>query len=102
MEELDDKFDENLHFSNKEFKAFRDMNNNDDNSDSQDDEDNDDNYSVAASTIMDPKLVRAKVQKSLLQKMKKEKRRIRNKGESALVTAKMRDINDTIKSSLKF
>ena len=45
---------------------------------------------------MDPRLVRAKVQKSILQRMKKEKRRIRNKGESALNTAKMREINEDI------
>jgi hypothetical protein len=51
---------------------------------------------------MDPRLVRAKVQKSILQRMKKEKRRIRNKGESALNTAKMREINEDIEANLKF
>jgi hypothetical protein len=51
---------------------------------------------------MDPSYVRSKVRKSLLQRMKKEQRRIRNKGESAMITQKNRDINDTIKTSLYF
>lgn len=101
VDELDDKFDENLHLSNKAFKPYRNPIIDEEGNDNDTDSDDDDQYSIAASTIMDPKLVRARVQKSLLQRMKKEKRRIRNKGESALTTAKMRDINDDIKSCLK-
>ncbi len=86
--------------SNKAYKPYRNPTLNEDECENETNSDDDGQYSVAASTIMDPKQVRARVQKSLLQKMKKEKRRIRNKGESALSTAKMRDINDTIQSCL--
>lgn len=109
LDEKYDKFNEEIayHELNKKYSAFRDVNNNDDDddADSKDDGEDDDVNSVAtstASTIMDPSYVRSKVRKSLLQRMKKEKRRIRNKGESAMVTQQLRDINDTIKTSLHF
>ena len=98
--ELADKFDENLHLSNKAFKPYRNPTLSEEECENESDDDDDGQYSVAASTIIDPQQVRARVQKSLLQCMKKEKRRIRNKGESALSTAKMREINDTIQSCL--
>lgn len=98
-----DKFDEmNM---NKQFRPYRDVVEKETGSgDEQDSDDDDDMRSTTSvtSTIMDPKLVRSKVKKSLLSRMKAEKRRIRNKGESALVTEKVREINDTIKSSLCF
>ena len=59
-------------------------------------DDEDDGRSIAASTIMDPKLVRSKVQKSLQQRIKKEKRRIRNKGESAFLTQRNRENVESI------
>ena len=95
-----DKFEDNMHYLNKKYRPYRDATEAQDNEN--DSDDNSDTYSctTTTSTIMDPNLVRAKVRKSLLAKMKTEKRRIRNKGESALVTEKMREINDTIKCSL--
>ena len=97
-DELIDKFEDDLHIDNKQFKPYRDVNLNDQ-QDERYDSDESDNVSVTTSTIMDPGQVRAKVQKALLKRIKTEKRRIRNKGESALMTHKMREINDTIKSS---
>jgi len=73
VDELDDKFDENLHLSNKAFKPYRNPIIDEEGNDNDTDSDDDDQYSIAASTIIDPKLVRARVQKSLLQRMKKEK-----------------------------
>lgn len=98
-EEENDQVPEDLkiHEFNKQFRPFRDQN----------DEELDDNYSneddnmtvtSVTSTIMDRKLVRARVRGSLLSKMKKEQRRIRNKGESAIKTELKRDAADTIKS----
>ena len=98
-----DNFDENIHTLNKQYRPYRDQNNN--NEDEEDENcSSDENFSItsATSTIMDPRLVRARVKRSLLKRQKAEKRRIRNKGESALITQRMRDINDTIKSSLVF
>ena len=97
-----DKFDENIHMMNKQFRPYRDKTEGEGYDDSASDDD--DNYSTTSmmSTIMDPKMVRSKVKHSLLKKMKQEKRRIRNKGESALVTERNREVNDTIKSSLGF
>lgn len=94
-DDLVDKFENEFYVSNKEFKAFRDVVNvgvkNYDSDDS-------DNISLAASTIMDPKQVRAKVKGSLLRKQKAEARRIRKGGESALTTSTNRLIKDDIKS----
>jgi RIO kinase 2 len=95
-----DKFDDSI--LNKQYRPYRDQKQDDDEeSGSEEDEDN---YSMTSctSTIMDPKMVRSKVKQSLLRKMKTEKRRIRNKGESAIVTDRIRAVNDTIKSSLGF
>ncbi len=79
---------------NKGYKPYRDKNNNNED----DGSGNDDNYSVTscASTVMSANEVRSKVRKSLLSKMKTEKRRLKNKGESAMITARNRDIKDTI------
>lgn len=102
LDELNDKFDVNLHLTNKQFKAYRDLAVGEEQDEEQDSDS--DNYSctTTTSTIMDPHMVRAKVRKGLLKKIKTEKRRIRNKGESSLVTQKNREINDTIKSSMNF
>ena len=90
-----------MHYLNKKYRPYRDVNDAQENQEDENDSDSD-NYSctTTTSTIMDPNMVRNKVRKSLLAKMKTEKRRIRNKGESAMVTEKLREINDTIKSSL--
>ncbi len=77
VDELDDKFDENLHLSNKAFKPYRNPIIDEEGNDNDTDSDDDDQYSIAASTIIDPKLVRARVQKSLLQRMKKEESEIK-------------------------
>ena len=98
-DETYDQFDMNdLKMENKSFRPFRDAGS------SEEDSDQDDNYSATTttSTIMDPQMVRSKVKKSILATMKKERRRIRNKGESALITERNRDVTDTIKSSLNF
>ena len=75
--------------------------------DKSDDDDGDDDDArsqgsvcTTTSTIMELDYVRSKVRKSLLSKMKAEKRRIKKKGESSLVTQQARDLNDTIKSSM--
>lgn len=99
-QELYDKFDENLHISNKQFRPYRDQANESD--DEQNDSDDDCSVTTTTSTIMDPHQVRAKVKKGLLKKIKTERRRIRNKGESALVTEKNREITDNIKASMHF
>lgn len=97
-----DKFEDNIHYLNKKYQPYRDPKN--DKEDGEENESDSDNYSctTTTSTIMDPGMVRSKVRKSLLAKIKTEKRRLRNKGESALCTEKLREINDTIKSSLNF
>ena len=101
-EEEYDKFDDNIHYLNKKYRPFRDQNEDDEKG--SDEEDSSDNYSctTTTSTIMDPQQVRSKVRKSLLKKIKQEKRRIRNKGESSLLTQKNRENIDTIKASLDF
>ena len=88
---------------NKNFKPYRDPNNNKTDENSNDFSDDDDNLTVASctSTIMSANEVRAKVRKSLSDRLKKERRRIKNKGENAVITARNRDINDTIKLSLE-
>lgn len=97
-----DTFEDNIHYLNKKYQPYRDPK--DDKEDVEDNESDSDKYSctTTTSTIMDPGMVRSKVRKSLLAKIKTEKRRLRNKGESALCTEKLREINDTIKSSLNF
>jgi hypothetical protein len=97
-----DKFEDNIHYLNKKYQPYRDLK--EEKEEIGDDDSDSDNYSctTTTSTIMDPGMVRSKVRKSLLAKMKTEKRRLRNKGESALCTEKLREINDTIKSSLNF
>ncbi len=99
--EEDDKFDDTM--LNKQFRPYRDQKPDDD-EESESGSENEDNCSVTSytSTIMDPKMVRSKVKQSLLKRMKAEKRRIRNKGESAMVTNRIREVNDTIKSSMGF
>lgn len=77
----------------KDFKPFRDKVANENY-----DSDESDNMSIAASTIMDPKQVRAKVKGSLMRKQKAEARRIRKGGESALATSTNRLIKEDIKS----
>ena len=97
-----DKFEDNVHYLNKKYQPYRDAK---ESFEKEEESDSDsDNYSctTTTSTIMDPGMVRSRVRKSLLAKMKTEKRRLRNKGESALATEKVREINDTIKSSLNF
>ena len=98
-DEAYDQFDINdLKLDNKGLRPFRDAGS------SEEDSDQDDNYSATTttSTIMDPQMVRSKVKKSILATMKKERRRIRNKGESALITERNREVTDTIKSSMNF
>lgn len=99
IEELNDKFDENLSWNNKLYRPYRDNDTKEENN-----SDESDNYSctTTTSTIMDPRMVRSKVRKSLLQKIKTEKRRIRNKGEASIITQRNREVNDTIKSSMIF
>ena len=101
--ELYDKFDDNLHLDNKQFRAYRDKKEGEQ-ADSTDEDDDDDGHSctTTTSTIMDARTVRGKVRKSILSKIKTERRRIRNKGESALITEKNREINDNIKASIHF
>src|SRR5690606_33764549 len=96
-----DYFDEKLHALNKQYRPYRDKIAQEEEGEERD-EDYDDNFSTtsATSTIMDPKMVRAKMKQSLLKRMKQEKRRIRNKGESALATERQREAVDTIKSSM--
>ena len=101
-EELYDKFDENLHLSNKQYRAYRDQKEGENVSSEEDDDDDRLSCSTTTSTIMDPKTVRGKCRKGILKKIKTERRRIRNKGESALVTEKNREINDDIKASIHF
>lgn len=98
LAEMNDKFDEYLSLENKMYRPYRDADF------EEKDSDESDNYSctTTTSTIMDPKMVRSKVRKSLLQKIKTEKRRIRNKGEASLITQRNREVNDTIKSSMIF
>lgn len=98
IDELADQFDEEMLINNNKcFKAFRD------NPPAKpvDEYDSDDSeaVSVTTSTIMDPKLVRAKVRGNLLKRQKVEARRVRNKGESALKTMALRDIREDIKSN---
>lgn len=100
-ESLSEKFSGlNLQNLNKSYKPYRDQNNNDN---SNDDDDDDDKCTVTSytSTIMNPQEVRAKVRKGILSRLKREHRRLKNKGENAMVTARNRDINDTIKLSLE-
>ena len=105
-EELYDRFDESMHLTNKQFKAFRDPKEDDkdglSSSDEEGEEDDAHSCTTTTSTIMDSSYVRSKVRKSLLSKMKTERRRIRNKGESALNTEKNRELNDNIKASIHF
>ena len=99
-DEAYDQFDINdLKMDNKAFRPFRDVGES-----PEENSDDDDNYSATTttSTIMDPQMVRSKVKKSILATLKKERRRIRNKGESALITERNREVNDTIKSSMNF
>jgi RIO kinase 2 len=94
-----DTFEDNAHYLNKKYRPYRDQT---DTADQVDESDESDNYSctTTTSTIMDPSMVRNKVKKSLLMRQKLEKRRIRNKGESALATERLREVKDTIKCSL--
>jgi hypothetical protein len=97
-----DKFDDTM--LNKQYRPYRDPNAQGEDGENGSEDDDDDGLSVGSctSTIMDPKMVRSKVKQSLLRKMKTEKRRIRNKGESALVTDRNREVNDEIKSNFGF
>lgn len=98
IDELADHFDEEMLINNNKcFKAFRDnpLVKPADEYDSDESE----AVSVTTSTIMDPKLVRAKVRGNLLKRQKVEARRVRNKGESALKTMALRDIREDIKSN---
>ncbi|RNA37728.1 serine threonine- kinase RIO2 [Brachionus plicatilis] len=99
ISELNDQFDENFSLENKMYRPYRDNETKEDG-----DSDESDNYSctTTTSTIIDPRMVRSRVRKSLLQKIKTEKRRIRNKGEASIVTQRNREVNDTIKSSMIF
>lgn len=106
-EELYDKFDENLHLSNKQFRAYRDKTESElvgssEEDDNDDDDDDRNSCSTTTSTIMDARTVRNKCRKSVLKKIKAERRRIRNKGESALITDRNRENNDNIKASIHF
>jgi hypothetical protein len=87
-----DKFDENQILSNRMYRPYRDeiANNSDD------DEDNC-SVTTTTSTIIDPQIVRSKVTKALQKRIKTERRRIRNKGETAMVTAQKREVSDAIK-----
>lgn len=97
LDELVDKFDDELFINNNKcFKAFRD---NPPVKAEEYDSDDSEAVSVTTSTIMDPKLVRAKVRGTLLKRQKVEARRVRNKGESALKTSALRDIREDIKSN---
>ncbi len=101
QEAYDNFNEEAYHEFNKQFSAYRDVKKS---ANPDDEEASDEVASVTSttSTIMDPSYVRSRVRKSLMHRIKTEKRRIRNKGESAMVTQQLRDINDTIKSSLFF
>ncbi len=97
-DEVDDVL-EKLHEINKKYVPYRDAKEEkagDHNSDTSSD-DNDDNFTVT-STIMDPQMVRAKMRRSILGRLKKERRRIKNKGESSLITSRNRDIKENIQS----
>ena len=96
VDELADHFDEEMLINNnKAFKAFRDA---PPLKAEEYDSDDSEAVSVTTSTIMDPRLVRAKVRGCLLKRQKVEARRVRNKGESALKTSALRDIREDIKS----
>ncbi len=88
---------EKLHDINKKYVPYRDANPNGVNEEVEEDTDTDDNCTVA-STIMDPHMVRAKMRKSILGRLKKERRRIKNKGESSVITSRDRDIRENIQS----
>ena len=88
---------------NKNFRPYRDRNKTEEEGCDDDDEDDDDGYSVGSctSTIMSANEVRSKVRKSIYSRMKKERRRLKNKGENSVITARNRDINETIQLSLE-
>jgi len=98
-EEAYDDFHDKFYMGNKKYGAYRDPVVSDENNNYGSD---DDNFSMTSmtSTIMDPSYVRAKVRRSLAQRQKKERRRVRNKGETSLVTEKNRDFSENIKQSM--
>jgi hypothetical protein len=88
---------------NKNFRPYRDEKKDDEKKSDDDDDDYDDNSTVGSctSTVMSVNEVRARVRKSIYSRLKKERRRIKNKGENGVITARNRDINETIYLSLE-
>jgi hypothetical protein len=101
-DEANDKL-ENLHEINKKYVPYRDKqfgleNQNEGGNDQNSTDDDDGDNFTSTSTIMDQQQVRAKVRRSLLSRLKKERRRLKNKGESSVITSRDRDIREDIKS----
>ena len=96
----EDFFDMNL---NKNFRPYRDEKKAEEKNSDAEDGGDDDNSTVGSctSTVMSVNEVRARVRKSIYSRLKKERRRIKNKGENGVITARNRDINETIYLSLE-